>query len=447
MIETLQSAFQGIWAHKMRSFLTMLGVIIGIAAIIGIVSTIKGTNEQIMQNLIGAGNNNVKVSMKQGNEEYYMDFGAPAGVMPVTEAQKEEIRSLSGVEDASFYLTRNWSDDIKNGDHTLDSAGVLGIDSHYLHTTGYQVTEGRAFTEKDYRDFHKVVLMDQVAADSLFPEGGAVGSTIDIKTEPFIVVGIVDKIKSAEPVIQSYQDYVNYAERDFGVVMLPDASWPIVYGYDEPSNCVAKAVDVESMSTVGQSVETIMNRSVAGYSEETEDTAAEESLEEETAEDVGEEMGNTDSSSSKVRYKALDLLEKARNKQELAQSTNNLLIWVASIALLVGGIGVMNIMLVSVSERTAEIGLKKALGARKKRILAQFLTESVLLTGIGGILGVGAGIVLAEIISRTSETPVAISVPAILLGVIFSMVIGIVFGLLPSVKAANLNPIDALRRE
>ena len=141
------------------------------------------------------------------------------------------------------------------------------------------------------------------------------------------------------------------------------------------------------------------------------------------------------------------LLEKARNKQELAQSTNNLLIWVASIALLVGGIGVMNIMLVSVSERTAEIGLKKALGARKKRILAQFLTESVLLTGIGGILGVGAGIILAEIISRTSETPVAISVPAILLGVIFSMVIGIVFGLLPSVKAANLNPIDALRRE
>lgn len=446
MIETLQSAFQGIWAHKMRSFLTMLGVIIGIAAIIGIVSTIKGTNEQIMQNLIGAGNNNVKVSLKQGNEEYYMDFGAPAGILPVTEAQKKEILSLPGVEDASFYLTRNWSDDIKNGDNGLDSAGVLGIDRHYLHTTGYQVTEGRAFTDKDYKDFHKVVLLDQIAADSLFPEGGAVGATIDVRTEPFIVVGIVDKVKSAEPVIQSYQDYVNYAEQDFGVVMLPDASWPIVYGYDEPANCVAKAVDVESMSTVGQSVELIMTRSVAGYSAETAAAETEAAAEEDSGSGSEEGMSGSDSSSA-IRYKALDLLEKARNKQELAASTNNLLIWVASIALLVGGIGVMNIMLVSVSERTAEIGLKKALGARKKRILAQFLTESVLLTGIGGVLGVAAGIVLAEVISRTSGTPVAISVPAILLGVIFSMVIGIVFGLLPSVKAANLNPIDALRRE
>ncbi len=446
MIETVQSAFPGIWAHKMRSFLTMLGVIIGIAAIIGIVSTIKGTNEQIMQNLIGAGNNNVKVSLKQGNEEYYMDFGAPAGVMPVTETQRQEILDLPGVEDASFYLTRNWSDNIKCGDRSLDSAGVLGIDTHYLHTTGYQVIEGRPFTEKDYKDFHKVVLLDQTAADSLFPSGNAVGTAIDVGGEPFIVIGLVDKVKSAEPVIQSYQDYVNYADRDYGVVMIPDASWPIVYGYDEPANCVAKAVDVEAMSEVGQKVEAIMNRSVLGYNPEAENADSQEQEEEETETSAGEGMTGTDSSSS-VRYKALDLLEKARNKQEIAASTNNLLIWVASIALLVGGIGVMNIMLVSVSERTAEIGLKKALGARKKRILAQFLTESVLLTGIGGVLGVAAGIVLAEIISRTSGTPVAISVPAILLGVIFSMVIGIVFGLLPSVKAANLNPIDALRRE
>ena len=139
------------------------------------------------------------------------------------------------------------------------------------------------------------------------------------------------------------------------------------------------------------------------------------------------------------------MLEKAKNKQELAASTNNLLIWIASIALLVGGIGVMNIMLVSVTERTSEIGLKKALGAKKKRILAQFLTESVMLTSIGGILGVISGIILAFVISNSSGTPMAISVPSIFIGVGFSMVIGIVFGLLPSVKAANLNPIDALQ--
>ena len=141
------------------------------------------------------------------------------------------------------------------------------------------------------------------------------------------------------------------------------------------------------------------------------------------------------------------MLEKARNQQELSASTNNLLLWVASISLLVGGIGVMNIMLVSVTERTSEIGLKKAVGARKRKILAQFLTESAVLTSCGGMIGVLVGIILSQIIARMSETRAAISVPAIIGSVAFSMLIGIVFGLLPSVKASNLNPIDALRRE
>jgi putative ABC transport system permease protein len=202
------------------------------------------------------------------------------------------------------------------------------------------------------------------------------------------------------------------------MVLIPDACWPILYNYDEPQDCVARAVSTEKMSEMGKAVEKIMQRSVGGS--------------------VGSDV---------VTYKAEDLLEKARNKQELANSTNNLLIWIASIALLVGGIGVMNIMLVSVTERTNEIGLKKALGARNSRILAQFLTEAVVLTSLGGVLGVLAGIILAEIISRAAGTPVAISIPAILLSVLFSMAIGVIFGFLPSVQAANLNPIDALRRE
>ena len=148
-----------------------------------------------------------------------------------------------------------------------------------------------------------------------------------------------------------------------------------------------------------------------------------------------------------VKYQAEDLMEKARNKQELANSTNSLLIWIALISLLVGGIGVMNIMLVSVTERTSEIGLKKALGARNNRILVQFLTEAVVLTGMGGIIGVISGIILAAVISHVAGTPMAISVPWIFISVLVSMGIGVVFGLLPSVNAARLNPIDALRRE
>ena len=121
--------------------------------------------------------------------------------------------------------------------------------------------------------------------------------------------------------------------------------------------------------------------------------------------------------------------------------------FVAGISLLVGGIGVMNIMLVSVTERTSEIGLKKAIGARKKVILYQFLTEASMLTSIGGVIGVILGIVLSKVVSEISGAPTAISIPAIIGSVLFSTLIGVIFGLLPSVKAANLNPIDALRSE
>ena len=141
------------------------------------------------------------------------------------------------------------------------------------------------------------------------------------------------------------------------------------------------------------------------------------------------------------------MLKQAEDIQNFSKSTNNMLIWIAGISLLVGGIGVMNIMLVSVTERTQEIGLKKAIGARKNKILGQFLTEAAVLTSLGGLIGVIVGIILAEVISRVTSTPVAISVPASIMAVVFSMAIGIIFGLLPSYKAANLNPIDALRHE
>lgn len=123
------------------------------------------------------------------------------------------------------------------------------------------------------------------------------------------------------------------------------------------------------------------------------------------------------------------------------------LIWIASISLLVGGIGVMNIMLVSVTERTREIGLKKAIGARDSNIMWQFLTEAGVLTSMGGVIGVVVGIAMAQIISQLTGTPSAVSIPAILVAVLFSVVIGVVFGLIPAIKASHLNPIDALRRE
>ena len=413
MGENIRLALKGIWSHRLRSFLTMLGVIIGIASIIAIVSTIKGTNEQIMQNLIGAGNNNVTVSLRQGDSEYWMDAGVPDNVITVTESQKEEIRSLDSVADASFYVKRKYGAAITAGVNSLTGGSILGIDTHYLSTVGLVVFRGRPFVETDYSKFHKVALLDEKAAELLFPEKDPVGRIVELSGEPFTVVGLVQKSDDFQ------QDYETYNREEYGTVLIPDADWPIIYNYDEPRDCVARAVTTEKMSEMGRAVEQIMKKSVAA----------------------------TSSGDDAVTYKAEDLLEKARNKQELANSTNSLLIWIASIALLVGGIGVMNIMLVSVTERTNEIGLKKALGARDNRILAQFLTEAVVLTSLGGVAGVISGIILAEVISRAAGTPVAISIPAIILSVLFSMAIGVIFGFLPSVQAANLNPIDALRRE
>jgi putative ABC transport system permease protein len=150
---------------------------------------------------------------------------------------------------------------------------------------------------------------------------------------------------------------------------------------------------------------------------------------------------------SEFSYKSQDVMEQAKQLQELASNTNVQLLWIAGISLLVGGIGVMNIMLVTVTERTKEIGLKKAIGAKKSRILWQFLTEAAVLTCMGGILGVVAGIVMAKVISSVTSAPTAISVGAIVVAVAFSTLIGVVFGLIPAVKASNLSPIEALRRE
>ena len=416
MLENIRLSFQGIWSHKMRSFLTMLGIIIGIASIISIVSTIKGTNEQIKENLVGAGNNNVKIQLYQGEGTYWMDGGIPNGVYQLSQDQKQQIMDLEQVENASFYQERSYADGISYENTTLQGGTILGIDQNYMETCGYQIYQGRMFLESDFEQVRKVVLLDDTAAQTIFQEEEPLGKVIEIKGEPFTVVGVVKKSDSFQPVIQSMDDYNTYSQESYATVFLPNSCWPIVYQFDEPENAVVMAKTTEDMSIVGKEAAEIMNQSITN---------------------------TTDS----LSYKAEDLLERAKSLQDLSRSTNSQLIWIASISLLVGGIGVMNIMLVSVTERTSEIGLKKAIGARKRRILAQFLTEAAVLTSIGGLIGVAAGIVMAKVISQMCKTPVAISVPAIVFSVAFSMLIGIIFGLLPSIKAANLNPIDALRRE
>ncbi len=417
MLENIRLSFQGIWSHKMRSFLTMLGIIIGIAAIIAIVSTIQGTNKQIEQNLIGSGSNNVKVQLYNGDWTFDFSYeSVPDGIPTVSQNTLDQIKALPEVEDASLYLSRQDYDGVYYLNNSISGGYVNGIDENYFDTCGYVMKSGRGFTEDDYNNSRKVAILDENSAQSLFQGTDPMGKTIEVKGEPFVVIGIVTQLEKFEPVINSLDDYYTYTQDTSGCVYVPDRVWPVIYQYDEPQQVVLKAKSTEDMTNAGKKTADLLNSGL----------------------NVSEDN---------VKYKSQDLLEQAKQIQQLSQSTNTMLIWIAGISLLVGGIGVMNIMLVSVTERTSEIGLKKAIGARKSMILGQFLTEAVVLTSLGGLIGVIVGIILAEIISKLNATPVSISVPAAILAVAFSMLIGIIFGLLPSYKAANLDPIEALRRE
>ena len=418
MLENIRLAFRGIWSHKMRSLLTMLGIIIGIAAIITIVSTIKGTNEQIKENLIGAGNNVVTVQLHRDSYPYDMSWNeVPSTVRNITEETRSELETVDGVESVALYRSRSYAEMLFYG-NTQFNGSVYGIDRHYLSVYGYQVKSGRGFTQEDRNGLRKVVLADDTAVTNLFGGESPIGKTLELQGETFTVVGVVAQTETFEPTIQSLNDYWTYAKTSMGTLYLPIETWPTVYRFDEPQNVAIKVKNTDVMTSAGKSAADILN-----------------------------ERQIIDRENSAFDYRNQDMLEQAQQLQKMSESTNSQLIWIASISLLVGGIGVMNIMLVSVAERTKEIGLKKALGAKRRRILFQFLTEAAVLTGLGGLVGVLSGIGLAQLISKMMQVPVAVDVTATAIAVVFSTLIGILFGLLPAVKAANLNPIDALRRE
>ena len=415
MLENINLAFQGVWSHKLRSFLTMLGIIIGIAAIITIVSTIKGTNEQIKQNLIGAGNNVVNVMLMQDNNQ--MDFSyspVPSGVSMITPEMRDEIDKLDKVKESSLYYSRSWADGIYVGNSSFNGV-IYGGDSHFLSVMDYAVNYGRGFIDSDFTTCRKVALLDANTARSLFQGLNPIGGTVEIQGEPYTVVGVISPRSTSEPVINSLNDYYMYSGNTSGTIVIPASCWPISYRYDEPATVAVRTTTTNDMTDAGNNVAKYLNENVI--------------------------------STDKCKYQAKDLLQQAADLQSLSETTNKQLIWIAAISLVVGGIGVMNIMLVSVTERTREIGLKIAIGAQQSRILWQFLTEAAVLTSLGGILGVACGIGLAYLLSSVMGTPVAISVGACGIAVTFSMVIGVVFGLMPAIKASKLNPIEALRRE
>ena len=222
MLENMRISIQGIWSHKMRSFLTMLGIIIGIASIIAIVSTIKGTSEQIKEDLIGAGNNTVSVNLNYGDSAYDPEYG-----------MKEDVMNLDHVENATFFYSRTYTSSVYYENTSFQGGSIYGIDMNYLDTCGYMVRSGRGFIQKDYDEMRKVVLVDSNAADNLFAGKDPVGKTIEIGSEPFTVIGVVEQNDDYQPNIKTIDEYNQYYQMIMGTVMIPNICCPMSFKFDE----------------------------------------------------------------------------------------------------------------------------------------------------------------------------------------------------------------------
>ncbi|HEU5133292.1 MAG TPA: ABC transporter permease [Pyrinomonadaceae bacterium] len=405
LLMIIRVAFRALVRNKMRAALTMLGIIIGVAAVIAMVSIGQGASASVQAQIESIGTNLLFVSAGAQNVGGVRSGTGDTGTNTLTvddlEAIKREVPSVSMVTpnvNARSQLVAgnmNWN------------TNVTGVSEQYPEIRKWPVGSGSFFTDADVRTAARVIVIGQTLADSLYPGADPIGQDIRVMNLPFRVVGVMVR-KGQDPQGRD-QDDVAFAP--YTTVQKK------ILGRDRVQIAFVSAISQDATYTAQSQITDLLRQRHKLTASEPND------------------------------FTVRNMTDVAEAANETSKTMTILLACIAGVSLLVGGIGIMNIMLVSVTERTREIGIRMAIGARSSAVRSQFLIESIVLSLTGGAIGIILGVVLSLAIPAFLGWPTLVSMMAIIGSVLFSAAVGIFFGYYPARKAASLDPIEALRYE
>lgn len=383
---SFKMAISSILSNKLRTFLTMLGVIIGVSAVIIAVGFAEGSTKSITSNIESIGTNMLTVNL-MGRRTSDVTYDVVA----------EELDKIDEIENYAPILNGNVY--IKNSKNTSISTNYVGTNENYATVQDKAVQEGRFLTSFDIKGSLNVAVVGTYVANELFPDGDAVGSYVKFNNKSFKIVGILTQTEDGE---EGTAD---------DTIIIPYTVAQRISRAGAVSTIYVRAENADNVDSLKENMENMLYKLY-----ENEDY-----------------------------YRVTSQQAMLETLSSVTDTLSIVLAGIAAISLVVGGIGIMNIMIVSVTERTREIGIRKAIGARKINILVQFLIESLIITLLGGITGIIIGCIGITIIGKLDLVPAVYSAKWILISLIVSLVIGVVFGLFPAYKAAKMDPIKALR--